>query len=213
MNFKKFVFSIPLVIFLIMFCYLFLDEKIALFVKSTLMSGKRSSLFSADIPDLLSAFVCVVTVAAWTLYFRYKRNGINDTRTFFSMLVGTSLPIAFIVKSIMQFVFGGITTRFWLASPVVREFHWFHGVSQYSGFPSGHTAVFTVILLDLWKYYPRYRAVYGGFLLLLALALISTGYHFISDIVAGAYLAYITYYFTDHGLTLLLRSRCCSVKK
>ncbi len=210
MNFKKFVISLPLAILLIMSCYYFLDEKIALFVKRALMSGKRSSLFSADIPDLLSVFVWIITAVAWIQYFRDKHKGIDDTRTFFSILVGTSLPVVFFIKSIMKFVFGGITTRFWLASPVTREFHWFHGVNQYTGFPSGHAAVFTVVLLDLWKYHPRYRAFYGGFLFLLALALISTGYHFLSDIIAGAYLAYITYYCTDHGLTLLLRFRCYS---
>jgi membrane-associated phospholipid phosphatase len=212
MNLKKFVASIPLVILLIICCYYFFDEEIALFVKRAFMSDERSSLFMSDVPDLLPVFVWIITAVAWTLYFRDKRKGIDDTRTFFSMLVGTTVPISFILKSIMQFVFGGITTRFWLANPVGREFQWFHGVNHYTGFPSGHTAVFTVILLDLWKYYPRYRAAYGGFLFLLALALISTGYHFFSDILAGAYLGYIIYYFTDHGLTFLLRSRRYSKK-
>ncbi len=211
MNFKKFVFSVPLVILLIMCCYNFLDEEIALFVKRALMSDKRS-LFLADIPDLLSAFVWITTAFAWILYFHDRRKGIDDTRTFFSMLVGSSLPIVFIIKSIMQFVFGGITTRFWLASPAAREFHWFHGVNHYTGFPSGHTAVLTVIILDLWEYYPRYRVIYGGFLFLLALALITTGYHFLSDIMAGAYLAYITYYFADHCLMSLQRSKSYGYK-
>lgn len=207
MNFKKFVFSIPLVILLIMCCYQFLDEGIALFVKKVLMSGKPSSLFLVDVPDLLPVFVWVITAAAWALYFHDKNKHIDDTRTMFSLLVGTSLPITFSLKSVLKFVFGGITTRFWLASPVTREFHWFHGVGHYSGFPSGHTAVFTVILLDLWKYYPQYRRAFGGFLFLLVLALISTGYHFLSDILAGAYLAYIAYYFTDHSLKLFLKDR------
>ena len=206
MNLKKFIASIPLAILLIMCCYHFFDVKIALFVKRVLMSGEQSSLFSADIPDFLPLFVCIITALALVLYFHDKRKGIDDIRTAFFLLVGTSLPMTFLIKSILKFVFGGITTRFWLVSPVAREFHWFHGVDHYSGFPSGHMAVFTAILLDSWKYYPRYRSVYGGLLLLLAMALISTNYHFLSDIVAGAYLGYIIYYFADHGLTLLHKS-------
>jgi len=141
------------------------------------------------------------------LYFHDKRKGIDDIRTAFFLLVGTSLPLTFLIKSILKFVFGGITTRFWLVSPIAREFHWFHGVDNYSGFPSGHMAVFAAIFLDLWKYYPRYRSVYGVLLFLLAMALISTNYHFLSDIVAGAYLGYVIYYFADHGLTLFHKSR------
>jgi membrane-associated phospholipid phosphatase len=203
MKLKKFIASIPLAILLIMCCYRFLDERIALFVKRALMSGEESSLFSADIPDFLPLFVFIGTALAWALYFRDKRKGIEDIRPAFFLLVGTSLPITFFVKSVLKFVFGGITTRFWLVSPVAREFHWFHGVDNYSGFPSGHIAVFATILLDSWKYYPRYRLVYGALLFLLAMALITTSYHFFSDIVAGAYLGYVTYYFADHVLTLL----------
>ncbi|HUI44693.1 MAG TPA: phosphatase PAP2 family protein [Nitrospirota bacterium] len=207
MNLKKFITSIPLAILLIMCCYHFLDEGIALFVKRVLMSGKHSSLFSADIPDFLPFFVFIITALAWVLYFHDKRKGIDDIRRAFSLLVGTSLPMAFLIKSILKFVFGGITTRFWLASPVAREFHWFHGVDYYSGFPSGHMAVFTAIFLDLRKYYPRCRPVCGGLIFLMALALILTNYHFISDLVAGAYLGYVIYYFADRGLTLLHKSR------
>jgi len=207
MNLKKFIARIPLAIFVIMCCYHFLDEGIALFVKRVLMSGKESSLFSADIPDLLTLIVCIITALAWSFYFHDKHKGIYDIRTAFSLLVGTSIPMALLTKSILKFVFGGITTRFWLVSPVSREFHWFHGVDHYSGFPSGHMAVFTAILLDLWKYYPRYRTVYGSLLFLMAMALISTGYHFLSDIVAGAYLGYVIYYFADRSLTLLHKPR------
>jgi membrane-associated phospholipid phosphatase len=207
MNLKKFIVGIPLAIILIMCCYHFFDVKIALFVKRVLMSGEQPSLFSADIPDFLPLFVCIITALALVLYIHDKRKGIDDIRTAFFLLVGTSLPMTFLIKSILKFVFGGITTRFWLVSPVARDFHWFHGADNYSGFPSGHMAVFTAIFLDSWKYYPRYRSVYGALLFLLAMALISTNYHFLSDIVAGAYLGYVIYYFSDHGLKLLHKSR------
>ncbi len=207
MDLKKIFSSFLLVVLLTICCYRFLDERIALFVKRVLMSGGQSSLFSANIPDLLPLFVFVTSALSLVLYFHDKHKGINDIRTIFSLDVGISLPITFILRFILKFVFGGIGTRVWLENPVSRELHWFHGTGNYSGFPSGHTAVFTVFLLDLWKYYPRYRLVYGGLLLLLALALIMTDYHFLSDITAGAYLGFIIYYFTYHSLMLLHKSR------
>ena len=43
-------------------------------------------------------------------------------------------------------------------------------------------------MTTLSHYYPRYRSVYLGLLCLLALTLIITDHHFLSDVLAGAVL-------------------------
>ena len=52
--------------------------------------------------------------------------------------------------------------------------------------------VFTAFLAAVWLFYPRYRSLSVGFLLILALALVATDYHFLSDVIAGAYLGLVT---------------------
>jgi PAP2 superfamily len=64
-------------------------------------------------------------------------------------------------------------------------------------------AVFSVVVFALWLYYPRYRLSTGVFLLGLALALISTDYHFVSDMIAGVYLGWVVHYCTLRDLTSL----------
>jgi membrane-associated phospholipid phosphatase len=58
----------------------------------------------------------------------------------------------------------------------------------FDAFPSGHMLVVAALMSVLVRFYPKarpYCMVVGG---LLALALILTAYHFLSDIIAGAYL-------------------------
>jgi len=188
---------------LVVCSYYFLDKSLAIYVKRVLFSNARLSFFSADIPDLLFPIVCAIAGIAWAAYYYHASKGIYNKHALFFLLIASAVPLAFFLKSILKLVVGRITTRFWLRHPGITEFHWFHGVGHYSGFPSGHMAVFSVLVIALWKFYPRYWPAYCGFLSLLALALIATDYHFLSDLIAGAYLGLLVYYFTLRSIRLL----------
>jgi membrane-associated phospholipid phosphatase len=203
MNSKKIIASFFLALLLVAGSYYFLDQEIALFVQKVVWSGKQFSLIAANIPDTLFLMVCIITSVAWAVYLYDRYKGLSGNQMAVSMLIGVSLPVTFFLKSVLKFIFGGINTRYWLAGSVARDFRWFHGDENYSGFPSGHMAVFTALLLGMWEYYPRYRPAYIALLFALALALILTDYHFLSDIIAGAYLGYIVHYGTRYSLIVL----------
>jgi membrane-associated phospholipid phosphatase len=61
-------------------------------------------------------------------------------------------------------------------------------------FPSGHMTVFAALGIAVLLYYPKYRKPVIIFLVLLGIALIGTDYHFLSDVIGGAYLGFITTY-------------------
>jgi|SRR5208337_295 len=201
MNWIKLILLSTFVFLLVLCSYLFLDERTAIAINHLWMADHRFSIVSSDIPDFLFPFVCLITGGAWVAYFSLVIRGINNIHVWFFQLAATSLPISFIVKSILKFTVGGIETRFWLRHPHLDQFHRFPAVGHYAGFPSGHMAVVTVLVLALWKYYPRYRPLYLSLLTALALALTATAYHFISDIIAGLYVGFLVYCFTDRVLT------------
>ncbi|HTP04467.1 MAG TPA: phosphatase PAP2 family protein [Nitrospirota bacterium] len=202
MDVKKIGISFLLFVLLVLCSYFFLDTRTALFVSRLWMSHARLSIFSANIPDFLFPIVCLITVIAWTAYFYLTHKGIYDTHTRFFQLIAITIPLTFFVKSSLKHVVGRIDTRFWLRHPGFKEFHWFHGGGNYTSFPSGHMAVFMALVIALWMFYPRYQSAYFSFLSVLALALIITNYHFISDVVAGAYLGFLVNYFIQLGLTI-----------
>lgn len=207
MNMKKVSVSFLLVVLLVLCSYFYLDVRTALFVNRAWMSHARLAVFSSNIPDFLFPIVCLITGIAWTAYFYLTHKGIYDTHTRFFQLVAITIPLTFFLKSTLKHAVGRINTRFWLRHPGFKEFHWFHGGGNYTSFPSGHMAVFMALVIALWRFYPRYHSVYFGFLSALAMALIMTDYHFISDVIAGAYLGFLVNYFTHLGLTFFSTRR------
>lgn len=203
MDFKKIIISFPLVVLLIIYSYYFADARVALFVSRAWMSNAHLAVYSANIPDFLFHTVCIITGIAWIAYFRLAHKGIHNTHARFFWLVAVTVPLTFFLESTLKHIVGRSNTRYWLHHPNINEFRWLHGVGHYNGFPSGHMAVFTVFLVALGRFYPRYRSVFFGFLSVLALALIATDYHFLSDIIGGVYLGWIVHFYTLQGLTLL----------
>lgn len=166
----------------------FLDARIALDVMALLNSSKMLQSSTSDIPDALFLLVSIGSGLLLGNYLILSYKGVNSKNKQFSLLAGSALPLAFFLKWAFKFVFGRTNTRFWLANQMSGDFHWFHGGGVYSGFPSGHMTVFSAFFAAIWLFYPRYRSISLGLALILALALIATDYHFLSDVIAGAYL-------------------------
>ena len=150
----------------------------------------------SHMPDLLMGTVATLSAICWSGYFLLSRKSISDHRTIFFKILGTSLPVAFVLKDILKWVFGRVDARFWLAHHDERSFHWFQGGAHFNGFPSGHMLVFTTIFLALWGFLPRARSLFLLGWLSLAAALLLTEYHFLADVIAGSFLGYLVHFGT-----------------
>ena len=191
MGIKSHIITLVSVVLFIVFSYHFLDREIA-GLSYDFLSGKRIlSAYTSNIPDLLLPLAFAITGLSWTAYCRFRRKDISSPYTRFFHLIGWTVPLSFLLKTVLKYVFGMTNARIWLLNKGEFGFHWLHGGGDNCGFPSGHMAVFTVLVIAQVRYFPRHRTAGLSFLLLLAAALIITGYHFISDVVAGAFLGLI----------------------
>ena len=161
----------------------FLDYRVARFCAG--LHFLHRSLPEVVVPDLLLPIAGVVTGLAWALFLLCRWQKRQSPALEFYMLIGTTMPMAMLLKSIAKFGFGRIETRFWLAHPHAPAFHWLAGVEGYGGFPSGHMTVFTVMSAAVAAASPRWGRVAFLGLALLGGALIATGYHFLSDVLGG----------------------------
>lgn len=155
---------------------------------------------TSDIPDLLLITSLILTTLSWVGYFYLSGRNIHDRRTLFCQVTGTVLPLSFGLKTFLKWLFGRTETRTWLWDPNSYGFHWFAGMEGFRGFPSGHMLVFTPLFLALWHFYPRYRLYYGVVWFCLSAALIATDYHFLSDVLAGAYIGALVYLTVSRAL-------------
>ncbi len=177
----------------------FLDRRIALSVRHLMHLNPLFSDVTKDIPDLLLQLVCVASVGMWGAYYYLVRRKGRNIHTQFLKLAATSVPFAYLLKSLLQSFFGRINTRVWLQNSSSADIPWFTGLENNGGFPSGHMTVFTAFFMAVWFYYPAYRSISALALSMLAIALILTNYHFMSDVIAGFYV----------GLLVTLVTRSC----
>lgn len=172
-------------------CIWLYDRLLAIYISKLLFTNSTFSKYASDIPDALLLMVCGITAFACVIYrIRIKKKLFNKHTGFFHLIM-YAVPASYVVKSVLKFIFGRINTREWLLHPEMYGFHWFQGGGLNAGFPSGHMAVFTALAASLWRFYPRYRIAYSIYLLTLAIALVATNYHFLSDVVAGTYLGVV----------------------
>ncbi len=190
-NIKIVAWCFPLVFFASLISWRFLDTWIALSVMERIKTFALLQHGTSDIPDIL--FLLAVTASGffWSRYLLLRRQGIRNNQVLFCENAGTSIPLAYFLKWLFKIVFGRTNTRVWLANQTDGGFHWFQGGGDYSSFPSGHMAVFTAFFTTVYLYYPRYRSISIGLVLILAVSLIVTDYHFLSDVLAGGFLGLI----------------------
>ena len=66
-------------------------------------------------------------------------------------------------------------------------------------------AVFTTLAVACRLFFPKARAACLAGIVALGVALIATGQHFLSDLIAGGYIGWVVLAGTDRGLTILGR--------
>ena len=166
---------------------------------------------TGSIPDLLFFISGAVTIAAWIAYAGFSSTRLHNAAL---KVIGFSVPAALVVKEIFQHAFGRISSRVWMLNPAVPQFHLLHGHGDYCNFPSGHMAVFCALFLGLCRLTPssKWRYAWIGLSALLGVALLITGYHFLSDIVAGAYVGFASDRLTNYAVNAGARAKVCPDK-
>ncbi|HLN10746.1 MAG TPA: phosphatase PAP2 family protein [Xanthobacteraceae bacterium] len=109
------------------------------------------------------------------------------------LVASASLAVASAIKDQLKFAFG----RTWpetfsnnnpsFIHNHVYGFTPFHGGQAYAAFPSGHTTAVCAVMAVLWVCYPKLRPVYTLLVAAVVIGLIGADYHFVSDIIAGAF--------------------------
>lgn len=190
-TYRRLMVSGALLVPLVVFCVLYLDIPLALFVRDCLYANRKWAATTANLPDLLLMVVLLSTFGSCCLYLFRSRKGIFDQETLLAKEVLWLAPASYLVKALLKLVFGRSNTRYWLENPGLYGFHWFQMKTGCDGFPSGHMLVIMALLAALWRFYPKTRPLGMVLATLLGAALIATNYHFLSDVIAGAYLAIV----------------------
>ena len=124
------------------------------------------------------------------------------------LAIAINLIITDSIKDILKLVFGRYrpvtwmkNIPEWLQSPQYG-FHPFHSGLAYQSFPSGHTAAIFAIMSVIWIVYPKWRWLCVISCATVMTLLLTLNYHFVSDVIAGAFLGAITGIYTVYLFVL-----------
>jgi membrane-associated phospholipid phosphatase len=170
--------------------YLWLDRPIAQFAHAELQ-GYR--LF-----EKLTLIPGVLTPLAAVAFMLLGLHGLTARRlTRFQTVVllsGVTLAVAVVIKDQLKFFFGRPWPETWTHNnpSFIRDgaygFYPFHGGGGYASFPSGHATMICTVMTVLWICYPGFRPLYALCMAAVAVGLVGANFHFLSDVIAGAFL-------------------------
>lgn len=171
--------------------YRWFDRPIAYFVQAHLRPVRLDGLYLlARVQDpLIPLAIALLAFEA----FRILRGRPLSVHHRIGCACGLSILVAEVIKDQLKFVFG----RAWprggghhlpsLIDNGTYGFYWMHGGSVFQSFPSGHMGAACAMLSVLWVCYPRGRPLWVSAALAVAAALIAGNYHFLGDVIAGAF--------------------------
>jgi len=186
------LYTLPPVLIAIFLCMVFIDKPIALYaahwmLQSNLSGQKFSGGLFLLVTELSYFLILLILINYFFIKILNKNSYFLDSLGFSSL----SMALAFFAKSTLQFFFGRYVPRYadstqllFTRNPHLYGFHWL----QAGSFPSGHMSVFVAGLVGLSLYYPKLKLLSGLLSLSLGIILIILNYHFVSDIIAGAYI-------------------------
>jgi membrane-associated phospholipid phosphatase len=145
----------------------------------------------AEVPDLLLPMTIGISAVSWAGYGWLSSRRRNLPLTRMLAVIGLSCPLSFAVKAGLQHLFSRIGPNEWLGIQNQAQFRFLAGIGTAGAFPSGHMAVFTPLLIALYRIFPSLRSLWLALWLALAMALVTGNYHFVSDVIAGAYIGFL----------------------
>ena len=104
------------------------------------------------------------------------------------MLCSWAAMWALAAETIFKRIFG----RAWVDPTYIQDhlygFHLFHGGTHWESFPSGTASVSSAIVAVLWSEAPRLKIIGAVMVLLLCVWVVINNFHWVSDVIAGAFL-------------------------
>ncbi|MBW4023769.1 MAG: phosphatase PAP2 family protein [Proteobacteria bacterium] len=170
----------------------FVDRPVALLMHGTF---HRSYWFAplagiGQIPlSLAGPALIVASIAAW----RGWRPG---SRGWSIIVCAIAVVVTINMKDALKGAFGRTWPETWVQNNPsfirngVYGFWPFHGGEGWASFPSGHTAAIAAVAGVLWWRIPEWRLLWALLVVLTASGLVIDTYHFLGDVIAGAYLGF-----------------------
>lgn len=180
---QPWVIGLVLVLYIILFA--FVDKPVAIYFDQLQLSKQYPWLHTlTNWGDKSRALICLFLVP---MFFRYvwpiKRFEIK------AWFVWCSVAFASAVSLILKLLLGR-ARPYLLFHEDMYGFYGYHPDKFYWSLPSGHVATIMAVMFSMMILFPRFRIVFGLFGLSVMTTRVILTYHYLSDVLMTAYLAW-----------------------
>ena len=192
---RSWLIALALTVLAVAVCIVYVDRPVADFVEGHVRHTEFCNwlMFAIRSLDLvvLGALFFLFACGLWVISGRELRNWAETP-----LLCSWSAMWAVAADIIFKHIFG----RGWPDPTYIHDhlygFHLLDGSTHWDSFPSGTAAISVAIVSVLWIRNPRWRVPGMLIVFLLSVAVVIANYHWLSDVIAGAFLGATTGWFT-----------------
>lgn len=191
------IFALIIGVVLVLLAYGYIDKPVAYWMY-------QNHIVDYSILKIFSFIPVVFLLGAALIYIIFLvRFSYGLTRYFDNAMLAmaNSIAIASFIKDLLKICFGRYWPKTWICHNLsliqnnVYGFKFFHAGFANEAFPSGHTTVIAAAMASLWLLYPKYRWLYFILAALVIIGIVGTDYHFVGDVVGGAFVGALTAYY------------------
>jgi membrane-associated phospholipid phosphatase len=118
----------------------------------------------------------------------YRKNRVNANRALF---VFAAVALSGIAAIVVKLMFARYRPNYFFEKGLYG-FDFFNGGYEYNSFPSGHAATIFSLATAMSLFWPKYRTTFFVVAFVVALSRIVLTSHFVSDVIAGAFIGVLT---------------------
>lgn len=171
--------------------FLWIDRPVALLVHDKLEGYRAIFDVGARLPKVLGPLVIAYTfIVGVCVVAGHRMTNIQTVIVISAM----SWAVSGVPENWLKLAFGRTWPETWMQDnpSLIRDgvdnFNPFHGGPGFASFPSGHMVAICAIMSVYWICWPRLRPISAICIAIAFFGLLGANYHFVSDLLAGAFL-------------------------
>ena len=184
---------------LIFLSYFFVDIPVAIFCKQ--LDQNILSVFEWITELGVSTWYLVASLCLFLIFRFYRKNRVNAHRALF---VFAAVALSGIAAIVLKLTVARYRPTLFFEKGLYG-FDFFHVTYEYNSFPSGHVVTIFSLATAMSLFWPKFRVYFFVVAFAVALSRIALTSHFVSDVIAGAFIGTLTVlllkkYIPDHYL-------------
>jgi membrane-associated phospholipid phosphatase len=171
---------------LIFLSYYFVDIPVAVFCRQ--IDQNILQVFDWITELGISTWYLVASLFLFVIFRFYRKNRINANR---SLFIFAAVSLSGIAAIGVKLTVARYRPKIFFEKGLYG-FNFFNGGYEYNSFPSGHAATIFSLAMAMSLFWPKYRAYFFVVAFAVALSRIVLTSHFVSDVIAGAFIGALT---------------------